>query len=102
MKVCGRHVLDAFCREHSHARGWIEQWLSDVEGTYPTSAQELQAKYASVAATSGTRALFDVMSSKYCVEVTVAFRTGTLYVRWAGLRSEYELRPDHLRIAVEM
>jgi len=93
MKVSGRCVLDAFCSDHPHAKHWIEQWLSELEEMSWTSPNELRAKYRTVLIRPGNRALFEVLSGEYWLEVTVAYKSGTVCVRWAGTRSDYERRP---------
>jgi hypothetical protein len=102
MKVCGRHRLDALCREHPLSRPWVEQWLADVESMCPKSDEELQAKYMSVLAVRGAQALFGDATDAYCVEISLAYRAGVLCIRWAGLRGEYERRADRLTITARL
>lgn len=96
MKVSGRHVLHAFCSEYPHAKHWIELWVSEIEEMAWQSPQDLRAKYRSVLIRAGASARFEVLRGDYYLEVTVAYRSGTVCVRWAGTRIEYERRRSRI------
>jgi mRNA interferase HigB len=85
MKVVGRNVLDAFCRRHVDARQWVEHWLSEVEEASWGSPQQVRDRYVSATFAPRNRVLFGVMGNDYRLEVTVAYKTGTVVVQWAGL-----------------
>lgn len=92
MKITGRSVLDEFCRQHADARSWIERWLGEAEGTVWATPQDIRDRYASVSFLKDNQVVFNVKGNSYRMEVTVAYRTGVVVVRWAGTHAEYDQR----------
>ena len=79
MKVLDRERLERFCRKHSDARGWIENWLADAESAAWTT-QDIRRRYASASFLPGGVVIFNVKGNAYRLEVTVAYRTGVVVV----------------------
>lgn len=79
MKILNREALERFCRKHADARNWIENWIADVESATWQTPHDV-------------RKIFNVKGNAYRLEVSVAYRTGTVVVEWAGTHSEYDER----------
>lgn len=92
MKVLDRERLDRFCRKHTQARGWIENWLADVESAAWTAPQGIRRRYASASFLPGNLVTFNVKGNAYRLEVTVAYRTGVVAIDWIGTHGEYDER----------
>lgn len=92
MNLVGRNRLDEFCAKHPDARTWIENWLADVEAAEWATPHHLKARYPSVSLLGGGLVVFNVKGNSYRLEATVAYRTGTLVVRWLGTHAEYDER----------
>jgi mRNA interferase HigB len=92
MKVLDRERLERFCRKHADARGWIENWLADVEGAAWTTPQDIRRHYASASFLPGNAVIFNVKGNAYRLEVTVAYRTGVVVIDWAGTHRDYDER----------
>lgn len=92
MKVVGREKLDAFCALHSDARGWIENWLAEVETAVWQTTHELRAMYASASFLPKNTVIFNVKGKHYRLETIVAYRTATVVVEWVGTHAEYDAR----------
>jgi mRNA interferase HigB len=92
MKVVGRSVLKSLCAKHTDALSWIEHWLSEAEECTWSSPQDIKAKYSSASFLSGNRVIFNVKGNLYRLEVTVAYKTATVVVTWAGSHAEYDKR----------
>jgi len=92
MKVVGREKLDAFCALHNDVRGWIENWLADVEAAGWRTPHELKAMYASASFLPKNTVIFNVKGKPYRLETTVAYRTATVVVQWIGTHAEYDAR----------
>jgi mRNA interferase HigB len=90
MKVTGRSVLDEFCRKHADARGWIEHWLSEAEGTTWAKPQDIKDRYSSASFLAENRVIFNVKGNEYRMEVIVAYKTGVVVVSWAGTHADYD------------
>jgi mRNA interferase HigB len=92
MKVLDRERLERFCRKHTDARGWIENWLADVESAAWTTPQDIRRRYASASFLPEGVVIFNVKGNAYRLEVTVAYRTGVVVIDWSGTHREYDER----------
>lgn len=92
MKVLDRERLERFCRKHADARGWIENWLADVENAVWTTPQDIRRYYASASFLAAGVVIFNVKGNVYRLEVTVAYRTGVVAIDWVGTHREYDER----------
>ncbi len=92
MRILDRERLEKFCRKHADARNWIENWLADVESAAWATPQDIRQRYASASFLGGGVVIFNVKGNAYRLEATVAYRTGTLAVEWAGTHAEYDER----------
>ena len=92
MKVLDRGLLERFCRKHTDVRGWIENWLADVESTAWTTPQDIRRRYASASFLPEGVVIFNVKGNAYRLEVTVAYRTGVVVIDWIGTHREYDER----------
>ena len=96
MRIAGRNLLDDFCTMHSDARRWIENWLSDVESAGWLRPQDIKDRYSSASFLAGNTVIFNVKGNDYRLEVTCAYRTGVVVVKWIGTHAEYDRR-NHKR-----
>lgn len=92
MKIVGRSVLDAFCAKHGDARRWIENWLSDTEEASWAKPQDIKDRYSSASFLATNTVIFNVKGNEYRLEVTCAYQTGVMVVRWIGTHAEYDER----------
>lgn len=92
MKVLDRERLERFCRKHTDARGWVENWLADVESAVWTAPQDVRRRYASASFLAEGVVIFNVKGNAYRLEVTVAYRTGVVVIDWIGTHREHDQR----------
>lgn len=92
MRIAGRNLLEEFCARHSDARRWIEAWLSDTEAVTWASPQDIKDRYSSASFVAGNTVIFNVKGNDYRLEVTCAYRTGVVVVKWVGSHAEYDKR----------
>jgi mRNA interferase HigB len=92
VKILNREALERFCRKHADARNWIENWIADVESATWQTPHDVRKRYAVVSFLPEARVTFNVKGNAYRLEVSVAYRTGTVAVEWAGTHSEYDER----------
>jgi mRNA interferase HigB len=92
MRIAGRERLEPFCRKHADTRVWIERWLADVELAVWRKPQDIRNQYASASFLADNVVIFNVKGNAYRLEVAVAYRTGTVSIRWAGTHREYDER----------
>jgi len=92
MKVLDRERLERFCRRHSDARGWIENWLADAESAAWRTPQDIRRRYASASFLAEGVVIFNVKGNAVRLEVTVAYRTGVVVIDWIGTHRAYDER----------
>ena len=92
MKLVGRNRLDEFCGKQADARGWIENWVADVEAAEWATPHQLKARYSSASLLGKGLAVFNVKGNSYRLEVMVAYKTSTVVVLWIGTHAEYDER----------
>ena len=92
MKIVGRSRLEAFCDKHTDARKWIEHWLSEVEESAWASSLDVRARYASASFLGDNVVIFNVKGNEYRLEVSIAFQTSVVVVKWVGTHTEYDQR----------
>ena len=92
MKVVGRERLQAFCVQHADARKWIENWLFEVEVANWSAPGDITARFPSASFLAGNVVIFNVKGNDYRLEVTAAYKTGVVVVKWAGTHSDYDRR----------
>lgn len=92
MKIAGRNLLEGFCAKHTDARHWIENWLSDAEAATWAKPQDIKDRYSSTSFLAGNIVIFNVKGNEYRLEVTCAYQTSVVVVKWIGTHSEYDER----------
>jgi mRNA interferase HigB len=92
MKIVGRDTLSDFCAKHTDARRWVENWLADAETAKWQSPHEIKDRYSSASFLAGNTVIFNVKGNEYRLEVTCAYRTGVVFVKWIGTHAEYDAR----------
>ena len=92
MKILDRERLEQFCRKHADARKWIDNWLGDVETARWLGPQDISDRYAAASFLAEGVVIFNVRGNAYRLEVSVAYRTGTVAVEWAGTHAQYDER----------
>jgi mRNA interferase HigB len=92
MRIVGLGVLHAFCDLHPDCRGWIENWISDVEGQSWKTPQDVKDRYRSASFLPDRVVIFNVRGNDYRLEVQIAFNIGVVYIRWIGTHAEYSKR----------
>lgn len=95
MKIVGRGLLDAFCDKHAVARGWIEAWLAETEGVEWKTPQQIKDRYASASFLAGNTVILNVRGNDYRLEMTVAYKSGVVVVKWVGTHAAYDARNRH-------
>jgi len=92
MRIVGRNKLHEFSSAHADVRGWIENWVADVEASTWKTTQDIKTRYASASFLKPTRLIFNVKGNSYRLQVTVAYKTTTVFVVWLGTHAEYDQR----------
>jgi len=97
MRLIGKQLLEEFSERHADARGWIENWIADVEGSIWQTPQELKSKYPKASLLAGNVVIFDVRGNDYRLETIIAYRNALVQAIWAGTHAQYDKRNKQLR-----
>lgn len=92
MRIVGRDKLHEFVGIHADARTWIENWLADVASAQWVNTHDIRKSYSSASFVHPNLVIFNVKGNSYRLEATVAFKTRTVVVVWAGTHGEYDKR----------
>jgi len=92
MNIAGRSLLEEFCAKHTDARPWVENWLSDTEAATWMKPQDIKHRYSSVSFLPNNAVIFNVKGNDYRLEVTCAYQSHVVVVKWVGTHAEYDER----------
>lgn len=92
MKIVRRDLLFDFCAKHTDAKKWIENWLSDTEAATWRTPKDIKDRYGSASFLADHVVIFNVKGNEYRLEITCAYNTGVVVVRWVGTHAEYNDR----------
>ena len=92
MIVTGKGELAAFIAIYTDAKGWIENWLVEVEAAKFKTPQDIKNQYSSVSFLSDGVVIFNVKGNKYRLETIVAYGLSIVEVVWIGTHKEYDKR----------
>ena len=92
MTLVGREILYQFIIKHPDTRGWIENWISDVQNANWQNTQDVKDRYSSASFLADRIVIFNVKGNSYRLEVQIAYNTKKVIVKWAGTHTEYSKR----------
>lgn len=92
MRIVGRDKLDEFTGAHADARPWIENWLADVQKAVWATSHDIKARYPSASFLTKYLVVFNVKGNDYRLEVTAAYKTAIVVIKWIGTHAEYDKR----------
>ena len=92
MKIFDRERLDRFAKKHADARKWMENWLSAVESARWLAPHDIRRGYASASFIGEGVVIFNVKGNACRLEVSVAYRTGTVAIEWLGTHADHDER----------
>jgi len=92
MLLVGIERLHHFMQGHADARKWLENWIAEARVAKWEKPLDIKKHYQSASILGGNRVIFDVKGSDYRMEVQIAYKNGTVLVRWIGTHAEYTKR----------
>ena len=92
MKLVNRGLLIDFMKKYSDAKGWIDNWISDVEASKWQRPQDIKNRYSTASIISNPTVIFNVKGNKYRLEVDIAYQTGVVFVKFIETHAQYTRR----------
>lgn len=92
MQLLNRGLLIDFVNKYSDAKGWIDNWISDVETSKWTRPLDIKNRYSTASIISNSTVIFNVKGNKYRLEVVIAYQTGVVFVKFIETHAQYTRR----------
>lgn len=90
MHVISRKPLREFAAKHSQAKSPLDAWFAEASRAEWASFADVRATYGSADVVGGNRVIFNIGGNKYRLVVKIAYKCGTVYVRFVGTHDEYD------------
>lgn len=90
MHIISRTPLHEFSDKHPAAKTPLDTWYAEVKRANWGSFADVKEAFGSADVVAGNRVIFNIGGNKYRLVVKVAYRSGTVYVRFVGTRAEYD------------
>jgi mRNA interferase HigB len=89
MRIISRKPLREFAAQHSRAKGPLDAWFAEASKAEWASFADVKATYGSADVVGGNRVIFNIGGNKYRLVVKMAYKCGTVFVRFVGTHEEY-------------
>ena len=89
MKIVGRSRLQDFCSKHPSTRSWVQSWLAECAGATWKTSFDIKARYSSASFLGNNFVIFNVKGNDYRLVTQIAYKTGTVVVKWVGTHQAY-------------
>ena len=90
MRVIAIKTLKAFWEKHPKAEGQLVAWLDEARKAAWSQPADIKAQYRSASILKNSRVVFNIKGNEYRLIVSVAFRSGVVFVKFVGTHSEYD------------
>lgn len=102
MRIVGRDLLDKFAIQHPMVRGWVKNWLADVQGRTWSSSHDVKQSYPTASFLGEKFAIFNVKGNDYRMAVQIAYQSQVVLIKWIGTHEQYsrinwELKQHEIR-----
>lgn len=91
MVIIKLQPLREFIEAYPDARASLSQWITTVEQADWGTPNELKAVYPNASLVANDRVVFNIGGNKYRLVVLVIYRVRTLFIRFIGSHSAYDL-----------
>ena len=82
--------LNAFARQHAHARKSLATWKSTVERAIWSNKQDVLRDFRNAKMIADNRARFEIVHNTYRLIVKINYEAQIAQVRFIGTHSEYD------------
>lgn len=100
MKIIAKRTILEFCARHPAARQQALSWHDEAAEAQWKTPQDIKDRYASASFVGRNRVVFNLKGNDYRLIVAIAYRIGTVYVKFIGTHAEYD-RIDATTIEME-
>ncbi len=89
MRIVGREELRDFAVKHPDCRGWLANWIADVERVRWRSPKDIKDRYVTSSFLAENVVVLNVRGNEYRLVTRVLYQTGIVIVKWVGKHSDY-------------
>jgi mRNA interferase HigB len=90
MHVISRRPLREFAGKHPRAKGQLDLWFAEASRAEWASFGDVKATYGSADVVGGNRVIFNIGGNKFRLVVKMAYKCGTVFVRFVGTHDAYD------------
>jgi mRNA interferase HigB len=90
MNIISRKPLRDFVTKHALAKTPLDAWYHEAKRARWKNFADVRATYGSADVVPGNRVIFNIGGNKYRLIVKVAYKTGSLYVKFIGTHKAYD------------
>ena len=90
MRVIALKSVRDFCLQRPDAAPALQAWAQEARGAAWTAPQDIRNRFASASFLKGNRVVFDIKGNDYRLVVAVAYRFGSVYIKFIGTHAEYD------------
>jgi len=90
MRVISRKWLNDLARRHPDAKPGLDAWFHEAEDSDWANPAHVKQQYATASILKNGRVVFNIGGNKYRLVVRINYVYRVVYVRFAGMHSEYD------------
>lgn len=90
MHVISRKPLREFSVKHPPAKAPLDAWFAEASRAKWACFADVKKIYGSADVVADNRVIFNIGGNKYRLVVKIAYKTGTVFVRFVGTHAEYD------------
>lgn len=100
MHIVSKTVLHGFAAQHPTAKQPLLAWIDEVSHAKWQGPQDIKNLYRSASLVANNRVVFNIKANDYRLIVAVAYKIGTVYVKFIGTHGQYD-RVDAATVQME-
>jgi mRNA interferase HigB len=90
MRIIAVSTLRDFWKKHPNAMEPLSAWVSVVSRLDWKQPSDVKAQYQNASILKNRRVVFNIKGNDYRLIVAIAYKIGTVYVKFIGTHKQYE------------
>lgn len=90
MRIISTAKIIDFYTKHPDSEQPLKAWIAEVKTASWQSTHDIKAQYRTASILGDRRVVFNIKGNDYRLIVAVAFRMGTVYIKFIGTHAEYD------------
>jgi mRNA interferase HigB len=90
MRIVAISTLRTFWEKHPNAREPLSAWATVVSHANWKQPADVKADYGNASVLKNRRVVFNIKGNDYRLVAAIAYRMGTVYVKFVGTHKQYD------------